>query len=825
MDTLIKDLVYAARTLTKRPGFTAIAVATLALGIGASSAIFSVVDAVLLRPLPYADGGRLALVWGELRTRNVLDFPFSPPDFREMKEHIAAFEDMAAVTAAGRVPIGGDGAQPEQVRSAAATTNVFSVLGARVITGRAFVASDGEAPPPPAAGAAPPPPIPLSAVLSYEFWQRRYGGDTSIVGKTIDFGGGNGRAHIIGVLEPNFEILFPPRANMFARPDIWVALRVNFDTANRNNVFMRAIARLKPGATIQEAQGQAEALSAVWRERYPIAKTANHHVRVVSMHDDLVGDVRPAILALLGAVLFVLLIACANVANLLVVRAAGRGREIAVRAAIGGSRWRIVRQLLAETLLLATLGTVFGLALAYAGVRLLLALGPEDLPRLGEVAIDPRVLLFATCAGLLTALACGVLPAVRASRPNLMDVLRQSGGNSGLRAGRVVRNAVVIVEVALSFVLLIGSGLMIRSFIAVQRVDPGFDPKGVLTFLLPPRGQKPADRVQFIRQVTERLHALPGVTGVTAATLLPLDGGVANGRIGPEAAIADQSLYRQADFDAVLPEYFETLGTRLVAGRTFTEADNAGNQKLVIIDEKIAARLFPKESPIGKRVASRVNTPEAELFEVVGVVAHERHETMAADGFDGMYFTDGYFGGGAVGRWAVRTSGDPTLLAGPIRAAIAELDPKATLAEVQPMTTFVEKATAPMRFSVLLIGIFAAIAVLMAAVGLYGVLSTVVRQRTAELAMRMILGAPSGQIFSLVVGEGLRLSAVGVVAGLIVAFGVTRLMTKLLVGVTPSDPSTFGAITVLFFVIATIASWMPARRAAALAPNEAIREE
>jgi predicted permease len=827
MDTFIKDLVYAARTLRKRPGFTAIAVATLALGIGASTAIFSVVDAVLLRPLPYADGGRLALIWGELRTRNVLDFPFSPPDFRELKQYVAAFEDVAAVTPAGRVPIGGDGAQPEQVRSAGATTNVFSVLGARMIAGRNFVDADGEAPPPPQAGAPPPPPVPVSAILSYEFWQRRYGADTSVVGKTIDFGGGNGRAHIIGVLEPSFEILYPPRANMIARPDMWIALRVNFDTAIRNNVFMRPIARLKRGATIQEAQGEAESLASDWRQRYPIAKTADHHVRVVAMHDDLVGDVRPAILALLGAVLFVLLIACANVANLLVVRAAARGREIAVRAAIGGTRWRIVRQLLAETLLLAGMGTVAGLGLAYAGVRLLLSLGPEDLPRLGEVAIDPRVLAFATLAGLVTAVVCGTLPAVRASRPNLMDVLRQSGGTSGLRAGRLIRNVVVVTEVALSFVLLIGSGLMIRSFIAVQHVDPGFEPKGVLTFLLPARGQRAPERAQFVRMVRERLHALPGVTGVSAGISLPLDGSVANGRIGPEAALADQSLYRQANANGILPEFFETLGTRLVAGRTFTEADTAAAQKLIIIDEKIAQRLFPRESAVGKRVASRIITPEAELYEVVGVVAHQRHESLAVDGFDGMFFTDGYLsgGGGAVGRWAVRTTGDPAQLVSPVRAAIAELDPKATLAEIQPMSTFVEKATAPMRFSVLLIGIFAAIAVVMAAVGLYGVLSTVVRQRTAELGMRMILGAPSTQIFSLVVGEGLRLSAVGVGAGLVVAFAVTRLMTRLLVGVAPSDPSTFAAITVLFFAIATLASWVPARRAAALSPSEAIREE
>jgi putative ABC transport system permease protein len=825
VDTWLKDLAYAARTLGKRPGFTAIAVVTLALGMGASTAIFSVVDAVLLRPLPYANGTRLVLLWGELRTRNVLDFPFSPPDFRDLKQHVAAFEDIAAVTPAGRVPIGDDGGQPEQVRAAGATTNAFAVLGARILIGRDFVESDGEAPPAPPPGTPPPPPIPAKAILSYEFWQRRYGADTSIVGRNVDFGGGNGRAEIVGVLQPGFEILYPPRANMTTRPDMWVAIRVNFDTAIRNNVFLRPIARLKQGATIEEARVQTEALAAEWRQRYPIAKTADHHVRVVAMHDDLVGDVRPTILALLGSVVFVLLIACANVANLLVVRASGRAREIAVRAAIGGSRWRIVRQLLAESLLLAAMGTALGLALAYGGVRVLLALGPEDLPRLEAVAIDLRVLVFAMFAGLLTAVACGLMPAVRASRPNVMDVLRQSAGGDGLRAGRRSRNAVVVIEVALSFVLLVGSGLMIRSFIAVQHADPGFDAKGVLTFILPPRGQKPEERAVFVRQVRDRLHTLAGVTNVSAGTGVPLDGSVANGRIGTESALADQTLYRQANFKAVLPEFFETLRTRLIAGRTFTDADNATNQKLIVIDDKIAARLFPQGSAVGHRVVSRVTTPEPETFEVIGVVAHQRHESPAADGFDGMYFSDGYFGGGAVQRWIVRTSGDPALIAPAVRAAIAELDPKAAIAELQPMSVSVDKATAPMRFTVLLIGIFAVIAVAMAAVGLYGVLSTIVRQRTAELSMRMILGAPSRRIFSSVVGEGLRLSAVGIVAGVLLALVVTRMMGGLLVGVTSSDPATFGAITALFLAIVVLASWFPAWRASRLEPSVAVREE
>jgi putative ABC transport system permease protein len=588
---------------------------------------------------------------------------------------------------------------------------------------------------------------------------------------------------------------------------------------------MRPIARLRPGATLRDAQAQVEAVAMDWRQRYPIAKTADHHVRLVAMSEDLVGDVRPAILALLGAVLFVLLIACANVANLLIVRAIARGREMAVRAAIGGSRWRIVSQLLAESLLLAGIGTLLGLGLAYGSVRLLLALGPEDLPRLTHVAIDARVLGFSMAAGFLTAVTCGMLPAIRASRPNLMDALRQSSSTAGLRAGRSIRNVVVIGEVALSVALLIGSGLMIRSFIRVQHSDPGFKPGGVVTFLLPARGQKPEERVGFVRQVRERLQALPGVTGVTAGTALPLDGSVANGRIGPEGAVADQTLYRQANFKAVLPEYFETLQTRLIAGRTFTDADSVPNRKLIVIDEKVAVRLFPNGNAIGQRVASRVTTPEAELFEVVGVVAHQRHESTAVDGLDSIFFTDGYFGGGVVGRWAVRTSGEPAQMGPIIRAAITEIDPKATIAELQPMTALVDKSEASMRFSVLLIGIFAAVAAIMAAVGLYGVLSTIVRQRTAEIGMRMVLGAPRGRIFSQIIGEGLRLSTAGVIVGLAAAAGLTRVVTRLLVGVSPTDPATFVTITALFLVIAALASWMPARRAPGLDPNAALREE
>jgi predicted permease len=835
MDTLLKDLGYAGRTLRAHLAFTIVAVATLTLGIGACTAIFSVVNAVLLRPLPYANSERLALVWGELRARHVPDWPFSPPDFADLRRQATDFEDLAGITPAGRVPISGDDGEPEQARVAAATTNVFRLLGARVIVGRDFIDADATPQPQPPPGAQPPPPgaaapprLPAMAILSHGFWLRRYGGDSSIIGRSIDFGG-NGRATIIGVLAPGFEILFAPRANFFPVPDMWVAARVDFENANRNNVLFRVIGRLKPDVPFDRADAQVESVAADLRQHFPIKQTAGLHFHVVPMHDDLVRDVRPAILILMGAVIVVLLIACANVANLLVVRASSRSRELAIRAAIGGTRWRLVRQLLAESLLLALMGMVIGLALARAGIRALIALAPANLPRLDDVGLDPNVLTFTVIAGLITAVACGIVPALRASRPDLMDGLRQSGSSSGLRGGRMVRQTIVIVEVALSCVLLIAAALMVRSFVAVQRVNPGFDPNGVLTFLLPARGQQPAERAVFMRQVRDRLRALPGVRDVSAATPLPLDGQFVNGRWGPEAAASDPSLYRQADIKIILPGYFETLRTRLIAGRTFTDADNQLTEaRLLVIDELLAARAFPNQSPqaiIGKRLLTRIRTAEAEPFEVIGIVAHQRHGSLAVDGPEAMFFSDGYLQHGAAAGWIVRADGDPTRLTAAIRSAVLEIDRKATLADVRPMSAFVDRALAPLRFAMLLIGIFGGVALVLASVGLYGVLSTVVRQRTAEIGVRMVFGAQRGTIFAQMIGEGLRLSAIGIIAGLIAAFAITRLLRSLLVGVTPTDPMTFATIAGLFLVIAALACWLPAQRAARVDPLIALREE
>ncbi|HEV8612908.1 MAG TPA: ABC transporter permease, partial [Gemmatimonadales bacterium] len=758
-----KDLRYALRTLSRSPGFAFTALLTIALGIGASTAIFSVVNAVLLKSLPYAEPKRLVLVWGDLRARNVRDFPFAPGDFNDLRQQGTLFQSFGSVNTF-RQAVNIPGAPPEQIQMAQVTTNFFSLLGVRVAFGRDFVPDDGTAqPPPPAAqnaaqpgNAAPPgaaaaqpaapPRLPIIVVLSNGFWKRRYGGDPAVIGKTIDLGGGT--AQVVGVLEPGVELLFPPKANIERVPDVWSAMRINFDSASRINVFMRVIGRVKPGVSLAAAQSQIDQLSADLRQRFPIKQTAGLYLRLEPMQENLVAAVRPALLALMGAVLFVLLIACANVANLLLVRAAQRDRELVLRVALGGSQWALVRQMMAESLLLAGGGAALGLLLAQLGIQLLKGLGPADLPRLESVRIDLLVLGFSIGAALLSALVFGIAPALRASRPDAAEALRTAGRSGALRAGRRMRNAVVVAEVALSFVLLIGSGLMFRTFLAVARTDPGFDPKGALTFLLQNnRLRSREERDAFVQQVNERLKAIPGVTAVAAANALPLDGTDANGRWGTEAAESDPKAFHQGQFFFVHPGYFEAMGTRLLSGRTFTPADvpapvpqqaggppaDAGpaNRGVIVIDDWLAAKAFPGQSAIGKRLLARLGGPTPDWYEVIGVVTHQRHSTLTGEEREELFFP----GWLAAARWVIRASGDPERLTPQLRATLTALNPLLPLAEVQPMEVFVDRARAPTRFALVLIGIFAGVAAILTAVGLYGVLSSVVRHRTAEIGV------------------------------------------------------------------------------------------
>ncbi len=825
-----KDLGYAARALRKSPVFLITATVTIALGIGASTAIFSVANAVLLRPLPYRDPNRLVLAGSDMRARNVVDQQMSNENFVDLRNGTKTmFEDFAAVvTFRNNVPRV-DGT-PEQVHFAQVTTNFFRLLGARIAVGRDFDDSEGQPQPAPptgtaAAGAAPPPRLPTIAILSYEYWQRRFGGNSAILGHAMQNNTPNS-PQIVGVLAPGFELLFPPDAQIERTPDVWIAARIRYDNAQRNAFFLRGIGRLKTDATLDKARDEAELAAAEIRRNFSIYGTGGFHFHLDPMHRHLVAEVRPTILALMGAVTFLLLIACANVANLLLVRASLRERELAVRAALGCSRWRLIRQMLAEALMLASGGTLLGLLLAKFGIYELMAISPANLPRLDKIAIDPVVLAFSIFAGVASAAIFGLAPALRASRPDVMDVLRGSSRTAGLGGGGS-RNIVAVAEVALSFVLLIGSGLMVRSFVALQHIDSGFDASNLLTFqLLGGRGgQQPQQRAARVREIQNRLSALGGVKSVTASTPFPLTGGFSPIRWGKEDALADPGKYQAVDWQIVLPGYFDTIHTPLIAGRVFTDSDNAPDHNFAIVDQFLAAKAFPKESAVGKRILIRIRTPEAEWVEIIGVVAHQRQTSLAQPGREQIYFTDGFTSHGRVGSWAIRTTGDPAQLSGQVRAEIRKLDPSLLINELQPMSAWMDRAQAGTRFSLLLIGVFAVIAALLASVGLYGVLSTFVRQRTAEIGVRMAMGAAPGSIFNLVVGQGLRLSAAGILVGVVAAIGLTRVMSSMLVGVKATDPVTFAVMVVFFFAIAVVACGVPAWRAAGLDPTVALRTE
>ena len=824
---MLNDLSYAFRTLRKSPIFTITVVVTIALAIGASTAIFSVTNGVLLRQLPYKDPERLVLACNDLQRRNVKDFPLSNVDFLDLRNGARNnFEDFAAVNTFRTTLPGLDGS-PEQVRMAAISTNFFQMMGAAIIAGRDFQDSDGTAQPlqpaSPSAGVAPPP-LPTMAILSNEYFQRRFGGDRSVIGKPLPVSAAFGPPPIIvGVLAPGFELLFPPQANMEQFPSLWFAARIPYDTANRNNVQWRAIARLKPGVAILQAQAEAETVAQKIRDENTIAKTAGQYFRLEPMKQHLVNEVRPAILALMGAVIFLLLIACANVANLMLVRASLRERELAVRAALGAGWWALLRQTLAEAIVIAALGTVLGVGLAKLGIYELLVIAPANLPRLNAIRIDLYVLAFSVLVGLLSAVLFGVVPAVRTARPNLINILRTRSGALG--AARL-SNAVVVAEVALAFVLLIGSGLMFRTFLAIQRVNLGFDPRGLLTFqLLGNIGKTPQETATFKRQLREQLGAIPGVHNVTASFPLPLAGGFSPVRWGGAEALEDPSKFQAADLQIVLPGYFEAMGTRLLAGRTFTQDDSTPDRKLLIVDQALAAKAFPNESAVGKRILFRVRTPDAQWGEIIGVVAHQRNTSLTEPGREQLYVTDGYVNHRAASWWALRTDGDPSGIAGAVRDVVRRAGSETLINQMQPMDSLVIGAQAQTRFSLMLIGVFSTIAALLAGVGLYGVLATAVRQRTAEIGVRMALGAAPSRIFRLMVGKGLNLSVIGIAIGVVGALSLTRVLTSMLVEVKPTDPVTFVSVAALFLFIAVLASWLPAQRAAGLDPTTALRSE
>jgi predicted permease len=828
VEMLLRDLRYALRQFQRNPTFAITVIGTIALGIAATVAVFSVVHSVLLRPLPYRQPDRLVVATGEMRKRNTSDLPFSSPDFVDLENGAKRmFEGFAGVRTSKMLLEHRDGGM-EQVRTASITTNFFSLLGGKILLGRDFNQTDAPAqvgtldataPTQVAQNTTPP------AILSYEYWQRRYGGNPSVIGQRLSSGANNG-SEIIGVLAPGFELLFPPRADVERLPDVWIATRLTYDNADRKTLMYRVIGRLKDNISLDNAQSEVDGVAAELRRDFSLWQTSDCHIQLQPMHQYLVAELKPSVVALMGAAAFLLLIACANVANLLLVRMSLRERELAIRNALGGGRWDLVRQVLAEATLLAGAGTIFGLGIAWAAIHELSNFALPNQPLLASVRLDPTVIGFAALFGVGAAALFGIGPALHVSRPALMTVLRSGGQNSLLAGGRLLRNGVVVTEIALSFALLVGAGLMLRSFLKLQNVDPGFDARNLLTFqVIAPQPSNPEQRNAFTREIHDSLMSISGVTGVTAATPFPLADQFFPIRWGTEQALGDSSRFQSANYQVVLPGYLETLKTPLLTGRSFTDADNAPERNLVVIDQLLAAKAFPHESAVGKRILIRLRTPEPEWVEVIGVVAHQRDTSLAEAGREEVYLTDGFMGHGFTTRWAIRTSGDPSTYGAIVRSRLAQLNGQMVLSEIEPMDELVRQAQATTRLALILIGAFSVVAVLLAALGVYGVLSTSVRQRTSEIGVRMALGATRIRVFSLIVGQGLKLGACGILIGCAVALCLSRWIRSLLVETKIADPLTYLGITITFCLIVALASWLPALRAASVDPMRALRSE
>jgi putative ABC transport system permease protein len=606
------------------------------------------------------------------------------------------------------------------------------------------------------------------------------------------------------------------------------ARRINWESEVRRNVSHILLGRLKLGVTPGQAQSEMDVLAARNRQEIQLYQDVNYHIEVVPLHEDLVEPVRPIVLALFGAVGFVLLIACVNVANLLLVRATTRSQEISVRAALGGSRRRLIQQMLSESLVLSVVGGAIGLALAAAGIRVLTVMRPEDLPRMETIGIDGVVLAFTLVTSIVAAAFFGMLPALQASRTNLATALKTRSDASGASLQQSLRSGMVVVEVALSLVLLIGAGLMVRSFVALTRVDPGFNPAGVLTFQASPPGgvfQGQEGRASFFNQMRERIGALPGVQAVGAGRPLPLTKLSVTARYGTEAALADPELFQQGTYRTVTQGYFEAMQTNVIAGRAFGPADYADSLPFVLVDDVLAQKTWPNESAVGKRLIVRPFPGDPFPVEVVGVVEHQRHEDLSREGRETYYLTHRFANNPTNLTWTVRAAVDPLTLVGPLRRVVEEIHPDIPLTDVRTMQSYVDSARAPTRFALVLIAIFGVSALILASVGLYGVLAYAVRQRTAEIGIRMAFGAQPGAILGLIVKYGMRLAGIGLAVGLAGAFAVTRFMSSLLVDVPAVDLVTYVVMAAFFLAVAGLASYVPALRATRVDPVVALGEE
>ncbi len=819
MEALKQDLSYGIRILFKNPGFTAVAVLSLAIGIGANSAIFSVTNALLLRPLPYRDGDRLAILWNRSPGLNIEQDWFSPGQYLDVKTQNTVFEQVA-ISIGGSFNMTGHGGA-EHVDGARISSSFFPLLGATSAIGRVLLPEEDE------------PGKPATTILTHGFWQRRFGSDPEIVGKTLTLNGNN--LTIVGVMSAGFswnkEVM--PAVNGIERADLLLPLPMSESArANRGNEDFNIFARLKPGITVAQAQAEMDVIAGRMKEQYP----ANYPpeggltISVVPLLEQVVGDIGDALPVLFGAVAFVLLIASANVANLLLARAASRRKEIAIRTAVGAGRVRILRQLLTESVLLALMGGAVGLVIALLAVKLLRVFGPENIPRLNEVGVDSRVIVFTFAISLLTGIVFGLAPALRASRVDLHETLkeggRSSGGGAGGRGHLHSRKLLVISEVALSLVLLIGAGLLVRSYQQILNSGQGFNPHNVLSMrlLLPAaRYPTPGSITSFHKRAGERIRALPGVESVAPTYSLPMS----TVALAWEPIIIEGYTPRTphesiiSNVRIVGPEYFRTMGVPLVDGRLFDDRDRKGEPETVIVDEALAERFWPNESPMGKRMKRGGSDT---WRTVVGVISDAKEYSSEKEPPIAVYYPFEQIAARNI-YLVVRTTPDPTQMAGAITKEIQTVDSELAVFDVNSMEERLYHFLARRRFSMLLLGGFAVVALMLAAIGIYGVMSYSVNQRTHEIGIRMALGAQRINILRLVIRQAIILVSFGISIGLAGALALTRVMSSLLYGVSATDRFTLIAVSVILGSIALLAGYIPALKATKVDPMVALRCE
>jgi putative ABC transport system permease protein len=810
MQTLLQDLKYGVRMLAKSPGFTTVAVLTLALGIGANTAIFSVINATLLAHLPYSQPDRIVVVWEHDPSRGFPRNSVSPGNFLHWQDANTVFEQMAAFVDI-RADLTGTG-EPEQIPGQAITPNLFSLLGINARLGRAFVAEEGH------------PGNDDVALLSHALWQRRFGGAPDIVGKRIMLGGKS--TVVVGVMPPGFQLLIQRGSFLGEHAQFWSPIAFKPEDRTPIGRYLMVVARLKQGVSLAQAQSQMDSISLDLAKQFPEIDRG-WGVQLVGLRNQFFGSIRPALLVLLGAVGFVLLIACANVANLLLVRAARRRRELAIRFTMGASRARIARQLLTETMILAVAGGSASAFLAFWGTDLLLALSPKGLIDAHALKVDFRVLTFLTALTILTGFLFGLLPALLATRTSPGDSLKEGERNFGVSVRRKrARDFFVIGEIGLALVLLTGSGLLIKSFLRLLNVAPGFDPHNLLTLkvdLPSARRSKDPEVIAFFADVLQRIKALPGVESASACSSLPFTGIGSGTSFTIQGRPASPENELSTDVRVIEPDYFRTMRIPLQQGRLFTRQEDARESHLVIVSEALVQKYFPNQNPLGKKITIDMkdqNVPS----EIVGVVGDVRHHGLDSTPRPTIYWPHPELVYNLM-MLVVRSNTDPIPLTSSICAIVQSLDPDLPISDVRTMEQWMSDNVAQARFNTLLLGIFSALALLLAVIGIYGVMSAAVTERTHEIGVRMALGATPRDIWRHTLAAGAIITLVGLSTGLAASLILTRLLSSLLYDVKPSDPMTLALVTAVLASVALLACYVPARRAMRVDPMVALRYE